>query len=95
MISVVVPVFNEEEGVKTFFAELSKALPSLDKEYEVIFIDDGSTDNSLEILKSFAEKNYNVHVFSFRRNMGKAEALTFGFMQAKGIAYRTQTRNSF
>jgi glycosyltransferase involved in cell wall biosynthesis len=84
MISVVVPVFNEEEGLNAFFTELIKVLPSLDKEYEIVFVDDGSTDNSLEALKSFVKKNKNVRVYSFRKNLGKAEALTFGFMQTKG-----------
>ncbi len=84
MISIVVPVFNEEEALEAFFTELKKVLPSLAKEHEVIFVDDGSTDTSLEILKSLAEKEKDVHVFSFRKNLGKAEALTFGFMQAKG-----------
>jgi glycosyltransferase involved in cell wall biosynthesis len=84
MLSVVVPVFNEEEVLEAFFTELKKVLPDLSKEYEIIFVDDGSTDNSLEILKSFSEKENQVHVFSFRKNLGKAEALSFGFMQTKG-----------
>ncbi len=84
MISFVIPVFNEEESLRAFYEELLRVVPDLDKEYEVIFIDDGSTDASLEILKSLAEKGKNVRVYSFRRNLGKAEALTFGFMKAKG-----------
>jgi glycosyltransferase involved in cell wall biosynthesis len=84
MISIVVPVFNEEESLSAFFSELTKVLPKLDKKHEIIFIDDGSTDNSLEVLKTFNEKDKNVRVFSFRKNLGKSEALTFGFMQAKG-----------
>ncbi len=84
MISVVVPVCNEKESLDAFYAELSKVLPKLDSHYEIIFVDDGSTDISLEILKEIAHKNKSVRVFSFRRNLGKAEALTFGFMQAKG-----------
>jgi len=84
MISIVVPVFNEEESLKAFYSELLKIAPSLDKESEILFIDDGSNDNSLEILKSFAAKNKSVKVFSFRRNLGKSEALTLGFSKAKG-----------
>lgn len=91
MLSVVVPVFNEEEGIEAFFSELKRVLPDFSKDlpagrqgYEIIFIDDGSTDGSLEILKSLAQKEKHVHVFSFRKNLGKSEALTFGFMQAKG-----------
>jgi len=84
MISVVVPVCNEKESLEAFYEEVLKVLPSLDEKYEIIFIDDGSTDTSLEILKSFEHKNKNVRIFSFRRNLGKSEALTFGFAQAKG-----------
>jgi len=84
MISVVVPVFNEEESLEAFYAELIKTLSVLKREYEILFIDDGSTDNSLEILKALHKKDKHVHAFSFRRNLGKAEALNFGFSQAKG-----------
>lgn len=84
MISIVVPVYNEEESLEAFYAELMRVLPSLSKEYEIIFVDDGSFDNSLTILKSFAHKNNHIRIFSFRYNMGKAEALTFGFQKAKG-----------
>lgn len=84
MISFVVPVFNEEESLEAFYEELTRVIPELTKEYEIIFIDDGSTDSSLTILKHLESKNQSVKIFSFRRNMGKAEALTFGFMQAKG-----------
>lgn len=84
MISLVVPVFNEEESLEAFYAELNKVLHSLKEQYEILFIDDGSTDNSLEILKNLNHKDHNIRVFSFRRNLGKAEALTFGFNKAKG-----------
>lgn len=84
MISIVVPVLNEEESLQAFYDEVLRVLPSLDKNYEIIFIDDGSTDASLHILKVYAKENKNIRVFSFRRNFGKSEALTFGFTQAKG-----------
>ncbi len=84
MISIVVPVFNEEESLRNFYQELMRVIPALKESYEVIFIDDGSKDKSLDILKSLADKNKNVRVFSFRRNLGKAEALTLGFSEAKG-----------
>lgn len=84
MISVVVPVLNEEESLEHFYKALKEVLPSLDKEYEVVFIDDGSADGSLEILKALVERDRHVRVFSFRRNLGKSEALTFGFAKAKG-----------
>lgn len=84
MISIVVPVFNEEESLKPFYKELSLVIPDLDKNYEIIFVDDGSKDKSLDILKEFSSKNKNVKIFSFRKNQGKAEALTYGFEKASG-----------
>lgn len=84
MLSIIVPALNEEEVIRAFYGELLKQLPSLHKEYEVIFVDDGSTDNTLTILKSFVEKNKHVRVFSFKRNRGKADALAYGFSQARG-----------
>ncbi len=84
MISAVIPVYNEEESLEAFYKILIPNLSKLDDNYEVIFVDDGSTDQSLEILKVSAKKNSNVKVFSFRGNRGKAEALTVGFQKAKG-----------
>lgn len=82
LISVVVPVYNEEESLRHFYQELILSIN--DGEHEIIFVDDGSTDSTLEILKELEKKNKRVRVFSFRRNRGKAEALTFGFQKAKG-----------
>ncbi len=84
MISIVVPLFNEEESLKAFYDELIIELRKIDKNYEIIFVDDGSTDGSLKILKGIEEKDKNVKVYSFRKNSGKAEALTLGFQKAKG-----------
>jgi glycosyltransferase involved in cell wall biosynthesis len=91
MLSVIIPVFNEEESLSNFYevliinlSKLGKDSPRGEAGYEVIFVDDGSTDKTLEILKDFKVKNKNVKVFSFRRNQGKAEALTFGFQKAQG-----------
>lgn len=84
MISIVVPVYNEKESLEAFYTELIKVLPTLDEKFEILFVDDGSTDGSLEILKSLEAKNKHVQIFSFRRNLGKAEALTFGFSKAQG-----------
>ena len=84
MISVIVPLFNEEESLPTFIKELKKALKVINRKHEVIFIDDGSIDSSLNLLKQLARRNSSIKVFSFRKNMGKAEALSFGFSKAKG-----------
>lgn len=84
MISAVIPVYNEEESLPHCYEEVTKELKAIDKNYEIIFIDDGSTDTSLELLKAFSKKDENVKVFSFRKNHGKAEALTLGFQKALG-----------
>ena len=84
MISIVVPLYNEEESILPFYEELKKVLLMLKNEYEIIFIDDGSTDKSLENLKALAKKDKDIKIFSFRRNRGKAEALNYGFIAAKG-----------
>ncbi|GIW61560.1 MAG: dolichol-phosphate mannosyltransferase [Patescibacteria group bacterium] len=84
MISVVVPVFNEEESLNDFYKELIKYLPKLSENYEIIFIDDGSTDTSFAILKRLEKKDKHIRIFSLRRNIGKAEALSLGFYKARG-----------
>lgn len=84
MLSVVVPLYNEEESLNAFYDELLKEIIKLSKEYEIIFVDDGSTDNSLDILKKLVLKDKKIKIFSFRRNQGKAEALSLGFQKAAG-----------
>ncbi len=84
MISVVIPAFNEQESLEKFYPRLLASLKKLDKSYEIIFVDDGSTDSTLPILKKIALRDKNVRIFSFRINQGKAEALTLGFQEAKG-----------
>ena len=84
MISIVVPLYNEEESLPHFYKELKKEIEKLRLSYEIIFIDDGSIDESLENLKALAKKDKDIKIFSFRRNRGKAEALTLGFQKAKG-----------
>ncbi len=83
MLSIVVPVFNEEESLASFYKELTLSLKR-EENYEIIFVDDGSTDNSLDSLKEVAQKDKAIRIYSFRKNQGKAEALTLGFEKAKG-----------
>lgn len=83
-LSIVVPVFNEEESLSAFYAELKRVLKEIKKDHEIIFVDDGSTDTSLELLKKLEKEDKTVKVFSFRRNLGKADALTLGFQKATG-----------
>ncbi len=80
MISIVIPVFNEEGSVATLHAELLSALKGLGVPFEIIFVDDGSTDGTLNELKKLRP----AHVISFSRNFGKSQALQAGFRAAKG-----------
>jgi len=84
MLSIIIPLFNEEESLPLLYKELVGNLRKIGGTHEIIFVDDGSTDSSLEILKDIVKKDRNVRVFSFRKNQGKAEALTFGFQKAQG-----------
>lgn len=83
-ISVVVPLLNEEEALETLHERLTKVLEGMGKAYEIIYVDDGSTDSSPDILKRLYEADTNVVVIRFRRNFGKAAALSCGFDEARG-----------
>lgn len=82
MLSVVIPLFSEEDSLKELHQELVTVLAKIN--HEIIFVDDGSKDNSLEVLKEIAKKDSSVRIFSFRKNQGKAEAMKIGFEKAKG-----------
>ena len=84
MISVVVPLLNEEHSLETLYHEIANALEPLDHGFEVIFVDDGSTDGSLSVLSRMHDELPNVVVIHLRRNFGKAAALQAGFLEAKG-----------
>ena len=83
-LSVVIPLVNEEENLRPLYTELKEVLASLDKEYEIIFVDDGSSDDSFFILENLHNKDKTVKVIQFRRNFGKAPALSAGFKCAGG-----------
>jgi len=83
-LSVVVPVFNEEKNIKILYQELIDVLIKLDLTFEIIFIDDGSTDKSLAILSELQENDSRIVVISFRRNFGQTAALSAGFDYARG-----------
>jgi glycosyltransferase involved in cell wall biosynthesis len=82
--SIVVPVYNEDESLPELIASIGQAMAAFDESYEVVFVDDGSTDGSFDRLKSFQQTNDRVRVFSFRRNLGKSPALLCGFQKAAG-----------
>jgi glycosyltransferase involved in cell wall biosynthesis len=83
VISVVVPLFNEEYSLVALYREIASALES-QYDFEVIFVDDGSTDGSLSVLDRLHADSTNVVVVHLRRNFGKAAALQAGFLEARG-----------
>lgn len=83
-ISVVIPVKDENDNLKQLFRELVDNLQVLDKSYELIFIDDGSSDGSKKILRDLAKDDNTVKVIYFRRNYGQTAAMQAGFDHAQG-----------
>ena len=81
--SVIVPVFNERESLDELYRQLGAALESV-AGYEIIFVDDGSTDGSIEVLRALRERDRRVKLISFRRNYGKSAALSEGFRVCRG-----------
>ena len=77
--SVILPVFNEEKSLDELIQRLVKVLNNLKDNYEIIFIDDGSSDKSLVIMQKLSYKNPKIKVISFRKNFGKSTALICGF----------------
>lgn len=84
MISLIIPCFNEQDALPYFYSEICKILDQMREEYELIFVDDGSTDKTLITIKLFAENNENVVYFSLSRNFGKEAAMYAGFCNARG-----------
>ena len=83
-ISVVVPLYNEAESLPELAKWIERVMDENKFSYEIIFVNDGSTDNSWEVIKSLQEKNTAIGGISFRRNYGKSPALNTGFARAKG-----------
>ena len=84
MISIVIPVKNEETALPILYQELTDVLKTIGESYELIFVNDGSTDTTKKILDSIAKSNRKVRVFHFRANFGKSEALAYGLSRVKG-----------
>ncbi|UNC93484.1 glycosyltransferase family 2 protein [Candidatus Contubernalis alkaliaceticus] len=86
-ISIIVPCFNEEENIELFFQETTKAMGSISSlEYEIIFINDGSRDNTGEKVKSLRKKSSRIGFIDFSRNFGKEAAMLAGLEHAGGDA---------
>ncbi len=84
LLSVVVPLYNEEENIQLLYDELKGVLQSIRDEHEIIFIDDGSSDSSLELLRAIQGHDESVVVVSFRKNFGQTAAMSAGFDYAGG-----------
>ncbi|MFC1568993.1 glycosyltransferase family 2 protein [bacterium] len=83
-LSVIIPVFNEADSIQELVQEISDVLSSQKMTYEILFIDDGSKDNSFKILETCHQKDPHIRVIQFRCNLGKSEALSAGFSMARG-----------
>jgi len=83
-ISVFLPVFDEEPNLRPLHEKLDKALEQLGRTAEIIYIDDGSRDGSLSILRELAERDARVRVVSLKRNYGQTAAMAAGIDAARG-----------
>lgn len=83
-VSIVIPLLNEEESIKPLIQQIKGVIHKINIAYEIFFIDDGSTDSSLEIIKELALKDKRIRYVSFRKNYGKSAALNVGFRDASG-----------
>src|SRR3989337_992234 len=84
MVSIVIPVYNEEESVPLLYKSIKKVMDATGLNYEIIFVDDGSKDNTFSILSDIQKSDPNVVVISFRRNFGQTAAMAAGFDHASG-----------
>jgi glycosyltransferase involved in cell wall biosynthesis len=83
-LSVVIPLLNEEANLKLLYSELKEALDALGRSHEIVFVDDGSTDGSVQVLAELHEADDRVKVVELRRNFGKTAALNAGFRLSQG-----------
>ena len=82
--SIVVPVMNEEENVEILYNRITEVMEAMQKPYEIIFVDDGSTDRTFPILEAIHRRDPRLKVVKFRRNFGQSAAMAAGFEQARG-----------
>lgn len=83
-VSVVIPLLNEEPSIRELYDRLARSLAEAGLSWEAVFIDDGSNDGSMNVLRALFEEHENVSVYSFGRNLGKSAALALGFREADG-----------
>ncbi len=83
-LSLVIPIYNEEENIPLLYAEIKEVLDGTSHQYEMIFIDDGSSDTSVQVLEQLSQKDERVLVVALRRNFGQTAAMSAGFDHASG-----------
>lgn len=84
MISIIVPCYNEQEALPLFHKEVSRVLQEMGESYELIFVNDGSRDSTLSVMRTLAEEDDHIVYLSFSRNFGKESAMYAGFCNARG-----------
>jgi len=84
MISLVIPLYNEQESLGELHRQIGSALAQMDQPYEILFIDDGSRDTSWSVVRQLAATDPQIKAIRFRRNFGKACALNVGFQASIG-----------
>lgn len=88
-ISIVIPLLNEEESLSELTEWIVKVMKENNFSYEIVFVDDGSTDNSWRVIENLQKDNSNIKALKFRRNYGKAAGLHCGFKEAEGDVFIT------
>jgi glycosyltransferase involved in cell wall biosynthesis len=83
-LSVIVPLYNEEESVRPLYAAIVQALDQLGRPFEMVFVDDGSLDDTVAIAASLARRDPRLRIVKFRRNYGQTAAMAAGIEHAKG-----------
>ncbi len=94
-ISVVIPLYNEEESLPELFSWIERVMDEHHFSYEVIFIDDGSTDSSWTVIEQLKQRSEHVKGIKFRRNYGKSPGLHCGFQRAEGDVVITRQPRRF
>jgi len=88
-VSILIPLFDEEESLIKLTNQINNVFETISPDYEIFFVDDGSTDNSLKVIKDLSRTNSKIKYISFRKNYGKSAALSVGFKNVTGDAVIT------
>ena len=83
-ISIIIPCLNEDKAIPIFYKEITKVFFNMKTNYELIFIDDGSTDNTLNVLRKLSKEDKKLKYISFSRNFGKEAGMTAGLKKSTG-----------